>query len=211
MFMIVLKFIFDFFFISVNQFLFISGPVVVKPQEMIQFMTIYPANSNIQAAKWTKIQNNETKEICIGASGITLQTPNTNPSLPSPQFLKISKAKENVGTYQLCWNNLKSNKITIFTDGMCSCIYVLFVKSLFSKLFFISMSYLHFVTYSFFFIFVSLSFTQLPTLLSFTIQLCFDLSDLIINLYVHSNTHGAPPSQAMVRGLSPPTRGCLSA
>lgn len=151
MFMIVLKFIFDFFLISVNQFLFISGPVVVKPQEMIQFMTIYPANSNIQAAKWTKIQNNETKEICIGASGITLQTPNTNPSLPSPQFLKISKAKENVGTYQLCWNNLKSNKITIFTDGMCSCIYVLFVKSLFSKLFFISMSYLHFVTYSFFF------------------------------------------------------------
>lgn len=94
---------------------------------MIQFMTIYPANSNIQAAKWTKIQNKGTKEICFKAGGFTLQTPNTIPNLPSPQFLKIAKAKENGGTYQLCWNNLKSNKITVFTDGMCLCIYVLFV------------------------------------------------------------------------------------
>ena len=104
--------------------MFISGPVVVSPQQKILFTAILPPKSNPLETKWFKIQNNTYIEINFDANGYEKR--NITGHIKT-QSVEIPNAPENFCGYQLCLEGLKSNKINVFLEGtysVFSCFYV---------------------------------------------------------------------------------------
>ena len=101
------------FFFTEDQFIFISGPVVVSPLEsFIRFKTVFytsPKETNPDT-KWFQIQNNSSKEIpCYKR---------TRKGNEISEYLEIPNTEENQVAYQFCVENKRSNKINVFAEGM---------------------------------------------------------------------------------------------
>lgn len=100
-------------FFSANK-LFISGPVVVSPSNNIQFMTIFPKNTDVSQAVWTRISIDDSTEINFNNKGYSV---NNFGGVPQTQTVTIPNLQENFGKYQLRLNNETSNIIDVFQYG----------------------------------------------------------------------------------------------
>ena len=99
---------------AVNK-LFISGPVVVSPKGCILFKTVYPKDFKVLEAKWIKTMDNESTEIDFSEDGYSMRNRGGN---PQTQSVEIPSSKDNVVSFQLCYDNMKSNIIIVFPYGI---------------------------------------------------------------------------------------------
>lgn len=102
-------------FLTVDQFIFISGPVVISPLNKILFKTIFSKEDHNPNTHWFKIQNNISTEICFGVDGFSKLT---SVGKEVTEWLEIPYTKENLGVYQLCVKDRKSNTIAVSQEGM---------------------------------------------------------------------------------------------
>lgn len=98
-----------------TDFIFISGPVVVLPSEMIRFQAIYPPGVNCVNGEWWITKNNITTKLDLTAPGYSI---NTDSSQPITQNFEIRSAAGNGGAYHLSVGTTKSNIIIVFVDGI---------------------------------------------------------------------------------------------
>lgn len=95
--------------------MFISGPVVVSPQQKIQFTAILPPKCNPLETRWFKIQNDTYIEIDFNAKDYDRR--NITGDIIT-QSVIIPNAPGNFCEYQLCLEGMKSNKIKVFLEGI---------------------------------------------------------------------------------------------
>ena len=101
-------------FFTVEKVLFISGPVVVSPKQNILFTTVLPQKCNPVQTKWFRIQNDTLIEIDFEVQGYEKKTIKGD---IITQTVEIPNAAKNFCEYQLCLEDMKSNKITVFSEG----------------------------------------------------------------------------------------------
>lgn len=98
------------FFVE-DQFIFISGPVVVSPSDDIDFLVHLP-NISHEIPRWWKIKNQSVKEIKFSSNKYSCRSENRI------HRMKITNATtEDSAEYQLSLENKKSNKIYVYIDG----------------------------------------------------------------------------------------------
>lgn len=92
--------------------IFISGPLVVSPSEMINIQANL-FGQKLSNAKWWKTKDSSPKEIEFDSRKyFTYQSKKI-------QKIEIHNAdKEDSAVYQLSMDGTKSNKINVFVDGM---------------------------------------------------------------------------------------------
>lgn len=96
----------------------------MSAEEDLLFKTIYPKGSNVAQAKWIKTLDDVSTEIEFNNDCIKNST-----SEPKTQYVKIPKAEDNNGAYQLCNDNMKSNIIVVFAYGRVQFICYNFTKT----------------------------------------------------------------------------------
>lgn len=92
-----------------GEMIFLSGPVVVTPNETITFHAFLP-NQNFSNMKWWKIKDQSKREIEIGIG-------NTKYVELNDRFEIFNADKEDSATYQCTADDMKSNTINVYVDG----------------------------------------------------------------------------------------------
>lgn len=91
--------------------IFISGPVVVYPEETIMFLTCLPGRE-ILNVKWWKIKDQSTKELKIDYDKYCIY------QMEDKIRFEITYAdKDDCAAYQLSFGNKRSNRIYVQVDG----------------------------------------------------------------------------------------------
>ena len=101
-----------------GEFLFISGPVVVSAGEVVLFKTIFPQEKFAKQAKWYNIQNQIPNEIQFAEDQGNIKRTLGGGNKPTPQCIQIGNALNKFGAYQLRLDDILSNKINVFDEGM---------------------------------------------------------------------------------------------
>lgn len=97
---------------------FISGPVVVSPNDNIKFLTMFTSNQNCFNAKWFKIKEGSEKEIDFGSTKYIIS--NTSDGTKTQAFDVVLAGEEDSAGYQLTIGGFRSNMINTFVSGMYS-------------------------------------------------------------------------------------------
>lgn len=97
---------------------FISGPVVVSPNDNIKFLTMFTSTQNCLNAKWFKIKEGSEKEIDFGSTKYIIS--NTSDGTKTQAFDVVLAGEEDSAGYQLTIGGFRSNMINTFVSGMYS-------------------------------------------------------------------------------------------
>lgn len=103
------------FFLPENRFICISGPVMVDISSEIHLQATYPTHIDISRAKWIRKTNNTSTDLESLQGGYKCITSYHNKQNVQRVIIANVQGK---GEYQVCLNNLRSNKINVFVDGM---------------------------------------------------------------------------------------------
>lgn len=106
------------FLLPGGEFLFISGPVVVSAGEAILFKTIFPQEKCAKEAKWYNIQNQVPNEIQFEEDQGNIKRTLGGGNKPTAQWIQIANVLNKFGAYQLRLDDILSNKINVFDEGM---------------------------------------------------------------------------------------------
>lgn len=106
------------FLLTGGEFLFISGPVVVSADKAILFKTIFSNEKFAKQAKWYNIQNQKLNEIQFTEDQGNIRRTFGGGDKPTPQCIQIKNDVNKFGAYQLRLENIISNKINVFDQGM---------------------------------------------------------------------------------------------
>lgn len=106
------------FLLTGGEFLFISGPVVVAADKAILFKTIFSNEKFAKQAKWYNIQNQKLNEIQFTEDQGNIRRTFGGGDKPTPQYIQIKNDVNKFGAYQLRLENIISNKINVFDQGM---------------------------------------------------------------------------------------------
>lgn len=99
-----------------SKFIFISGPVVVSPGDVITFQTRFKSHQSYSNAKWFRFKGTFKEE--LKDDSVKYNISNTSDGTGT-QILKVAMADEDdTAGYQLSLDNIMSNKINTFVDGM---------------------------------------------------------------------------------------------
>lgn len=108
--------------------IFISGPVVVSTNGVIRFLTQFTADQNCLNAKWLKCKRlkckrNTKKEITFGSTKYLIY--NICKEIKTQKFEIVDSGEDDSAGYQLLLDDLESNQINTFVDGLYSHIFFL--------------------------------------------------------------------------------------
>lgn len=103
--------------------IFISGPVVVSTDGVIRFLTQFTADQNCLNAKWLKCKRNTKKEITFGITKYLIY--NICEEIKTQKFEIVDLGEDDSAGYQLLLDDLESNQINTFVDGLYSHIFFL--------------------------------------------------------------------------------------
>lgn len=98
--------------------IFISGPVVVSTDGVIRFLTQFTADQNCLNAKWLKCKRNTKKEITFGSTKYFIY--NICEEIKTQTVEIVDVGEDDSAGYQLSLDDLKSNQINTFIDGLYS-------------------------------------------------------------------------------------------
>lgn len=105
--------------------IFIAGPTVVAPAEIIKFRTEYHyISESFSNPMWLKIKHFQAKEIVFDGTKYSVYNTASTSSIKNQKFVIGDAEKEgDTAAYQLALDNMRSNKLNIFVDSKHSFIY----------------------------------------------------------------------------------------
>lgn len=103
--------------------IFISGPVVVSTDGIIRFQTQFTTDQNSLHAKWLKCKRNTKKEITFGITKYLWPINRITKEIKTQTFDIVDLGEDDSAGYQLSLDDLKSNEINTFIDGLYSHIF----------------------------------------------------------------------------------------
>lgn len=98
--------------------IFIAGPTVVAPAEIIKFRTEYHISESFSNPMWLKIKHFQAKEIVFDGTKYSVYNTASTSSIKNQKFVIADAEKEgDTAAYQLALDNMRSNKLNIFVDS----------------------------------------------------------------------------------------------
>lgn len=110
-----MTFCFCLFFV-VSKLIFISGPVVVSPADVITFQTRFKSHQSYSKAKWFRFKGNVKEE--LNDDMVKYDISNTSDGTGRQTLTVATAGEDDSAGYQLSLDNIMSNKINTLVNGM---------------------------------------------------------------------------------------------
>lgn len=94
--------------------------MVVSPAGLIEIQTLFKSNQNCLDAKWLKLKANYKKEITFESSKYSMVNSSNTYNTKFQKLVIDNAGKEDEAKYQLSFDHMLSNEISIFVGGMYS-------------------------------------------------------------------------------------------